>query len=71
MSKSNLNYQDVDDKIDFVIDQLADVANDRVDVPRMKELNNALKTKIFHWAKLLSYYQLNKRGDKVSFYEKK
>ncbi len=68
---SSLNYESIDGKIDFIINELADLKNGNVDVPRLKELNNTLKTKIFLHTKVLSYCQLNKKGTVLPFFENK
>jgi hypothetical protein len=69
MSKS-LNYVDVDANLDFVLTELANMDKKNVDVPRLKEINNAVKTKIMLHAKVLSYCQLNKKGTIIDFFEK-
>ena len=63
-----VNFNDVNAKLEFVLNELSDL-DKQVDVPRMKEINNATKTLIFNNTKLLSYYQLNKRGDKIAYFE--
>jgi len=65
----SLNFEDVNVKVSKIIDDLTNEKRTDVDVARLKEANNAMKTLILNNSKKLVYNQFMKKAERVSYFE--
>lgn len=65
----SLNFEDVNVKVSKIIDDLTNKKRTDVDVARLKEANNAMKTLILNNSKKLVYNQFMKKAERVSYFE--